>query len=94
MVCGPQCSLFCTILSLLGLAFLPILGKLVDNEYEPLGELNWDARHTTAQNCYIGAIIYAVFFVISAARFYYLKKHAKPMGTSNNPYVNISSTTA
>jgi len=84
MVCGPQCSLFCIILSFLGFVFLPILGSLVDNEYEPLGELNWDSRHTTAQNCYTAAIIYAVTFLISAARLAYLKKYKKPV--ADTPY--------
>jgi len=93
MVCGPASSLFCTILSLLGLIFLPILGKLVANEYEPLGELDWSVRQTTAQNCYTGAIIYAVFFVLSASRFYYLQRRVKPVATTNNPYVNITPTT-
>jgi len=75
--------------------FLAIIGKLVDNEYEPLGEVNWSTRHTTASNCYIGAGLYGGFLIISVARFIYLRKNPKQLvlnkaGNATNPYANLS----
>jgi len=67
--CVKGCGLCCGIFSVFAIVFLCVVGGILRSGSEII-DVSDDQRTSSANNCFIGAAIYAGFFVVSLGCFF------------------------